>query len=293
VQRLIAVHRPRAAFHFAQLDLKALPPRQLYELLVAIASRSDEPANTYMMDSHHLREAFQVLNNSGQVTTDEMAGLEFQFVDIFDHGDVKPVNLARNMAAQPELFVQAVALIYKRDDDGVDPPELQVDDKEIRSLRATQCYKLLETICLLPGQQNGTVDAKYLVTWIEQARSAFATLARQDIGDQMIGKMLSKAPPADDGVWPCPPVRDALEQVTNEHIARGLHVALRNARGVHWRGEGGAQERDLAAKYSNWAQAMEYTHPRVAAILRGLEKSYLREADWEDNDAKVARRMRY
>ena len=105
--------------------------------------------------------------------------------------------------------------------------------------------------------------------------------------------MLSKAPPAADGVWPSLPVRDALEEVLTEHIDQGLHVALCNARGVHWRGEGGSQEREIAAKYRAWADAMEYTHPKVAAIHRGLEKSYLREAEWEDNDAKITRRMRY
>jgi hypothetical protein len=78
----------------------------------------------------------------------------------------------------------------------------------------------------------------------------------------------------------------------SEHIGRGLHVALRNARGAHWRGEGGAQERVIAAKYGGWAKAMEYTHPRVAAILHELEESYLREAEYEDNDAKITRRMR-
>ena len=130
------------------------------------------------------------------------------------------------------------------------------------------------------------------------ARPVFAdidpdSLARGDIGDQMIGKLLSHAPEAEDGVWPCLPVRDALEQVMNEHLSRGLTVAMRNSRGAHWRGEGGAQERTIAAKYAGWAQSMEYTHPRVAAMLHDLEESYLREADWEDNEAKITRRMRY
>lgn len=41
---------------------------------------------------------------------------------------------------------------------------------------------------------------------------------------------------------------------------------------------GGAQERELAAQYRGWAEAMAYTHPRVAVILRGVEKAYLSEA---------------
>ena len=88
------------------------------------------------------------------------------------------------------------------------------------------------------------------------------------------------------------PNRDVLEQIATEQIQIGIRVALANARGVHWRGEGGAQERELAAKYRGWADAMEFTHPRVAAIMRGLERSYLHQAEWEDNDARVARRIR-
>jgi hypothetical protein len=88
-------------------------------------------------------------------------------------------------------------------------------------------------------------------------------------------------------------VRDALEQLANEDLGRGLQVAMRNSRGAHFRGEGGAQERVIAAKYARWAKAMEYTHPHVAAILHGLESSYLHDTEWEDNEAKITRRIRY
>lgn len=293
IGRLLGALRPRAAFGLAQLNLKQVAPRQLYDMLSAIVTKSAEAPLSYQVDPYSLREAFKQLNESGQMTTDELAGLEFQFIDIFSHGDAAPVNLARRMEEHPELFVQAVAFVFKRDDDGVDPSELELADEEQRSAHATQCYKLLESIELVPGRKDGRVDAERMIRWIEQARASLIKLAREDVGDQMIGKMLAKSPPADDGLWPGPPVREALEQVANEHIGRGFEVAVRNARGAHWRGEGGAQERELARKYGDWAQAMEYTHPRVAAILREIEKSYLREAEWEDNGAKIARRMRY
>lgn len=292
VPRLMAIGRPRAAFLMAHFDLKDLPARLVYDLLLAM-TKSAEPSGTYMLQQHHLRDAFEVLNNSAQMSTEEMAGLEFAYIDIFDHGDGKPSNLSRAISMHPEMLVQAIAFAFKRDDDGVDPSELLLDNEELRSNRATASYKLLQAIELVPTKPDGVLEASTLVAWVEQARASIASLARQDIGDQMIGKVFSTAPAAEDGVWPTLAVRDALEQVANEHIERGLHVALRNARGVHWRGEGGAQERELAAKYRGWADAMEYTHPRVAAILRGVEKSYLSEAEWEDNDAKIARRMRY
>ena len=127
--------------------------------------------------------------------------------------------------------------------------------------------------------------------WIEQARAGCAAIAREDVGDQMLGKLLSHAPADEDGVWPCMPVRDALERVMTEHIGRGLHTALFNSRGVTWRGHGGDQERELATKYAHWAEAMEYTHPRVAAVHRDMERTYLYHAEREDTDAKANRRL--
>ena len=206
---------------------------------------------------------------------------------------IDDATLQARLHAQPESFVQAVVFFTKRKDDQDDPPELKLDDEEARSNRAKAAYRLLEAVEFIPGVPDGDVEAARIVAWVEQAQASLSALARRDIGDQMIGKMLANAPAADDNIWPCLPVRDALEQVANHHIEQGLHVALRNARGAHWRGGGGTQERELAAQYRGWAEAMAYTHPRVAAILRGVEKAYLSEADWEDNDAKVARRMRY
>lgn len=295
VHKLTDVGRPRAAFQFAHFDLKTLPPRVLFDLLMAVATKSIEAPKTYMLERHYLREAFKVLNASGQLTTDEMAGLEFQYIEVFDDEDeTRPINLERRIANQPELFVQAIVFAFKRDDDEKDLPELQALDDEQRAARASAAYRLLDKVAQIPGQKSsGEIDREKLIKWIENVRARCGELARQDIGDQSIGKLLSRAPADESGVWPCAAVRDVLEQVTNEHIEVGLRTALYNSRGVHWRGEGGGQERDIAAKYGRWASAVEYTHPRVAAILRNMEKSYIRDAEWEDNDAKIARRMRY
>jgi hypothetical protein len=295
-KRLVEAGRPRAAFSYARVELKELPARDIFNLLRAIAQGSKEPPKTYMLEQYSLKEAFKLLNKSGEISTDEMAGLEFAFIDIFDHegDDLGLVNLESQVEAHPELFVQAVGFAFKRDDDQDDPPELLAGDDDIRSKRASAGYKLLDRLKVIPGHnEHGDLVPEKLVNWIEQVRAGCYAIARGPIGDQMIGKLLSHAPVDADGIWPCLPVRDALEQVTNEEMGLGIHVALRNSRGVHWRGEGGAQERELAAKYGGWAKAMEYTHPHAAAILRSVEESYLREAEREDNEAKITRRMRF
>ncbi|MFE4077068.1 hypothetical protein [Peribacillus sp. YIM B13477] len=68
-------------------------------------------------------------------------------------------------------------------------------------------------------------------------------------------------------------------------------MGLYNGQGVHWQGEGGDDERKLAGKYEDWAKALEFSYPQVAAILRQMSKSYLNDAIEEDRWEGVTRRL--
>jgi len=65
-------------------------------------------------------------------------------------------------------------------------------------------------------------------------------------GDQKIGQVLSAAPAGADGVWPCEPVRDVLEDVASREIGIGIGVAVSNARGTHSVRDDARDERALA-----------------------------------------------
>jgi hypothetical protein len=83
----------------------------------------------------------------------------------------------------------------------------------------------------------------------------------------------------------------ALEQMGNEEILRGMAIALRNSRGVHYRGPGGDQERALAAKHEGWAKAVAVDYPFSAKLLNGIKDDYLRDAHWHDTDENVRKRL--
>lgn len=63
----------------------------------------------------------------------------------------------------------------------------------------------------------------------------------------------------------CEVVRDVLEELHSENMVHGVSIGAYNARGVHWRGEGGDQERELAKKYRSWENSLRITHPFVAS----------------------------
>jgi hypothetical protein len=145
----------------------------------------------------------------------------------------------------------------------------------------------------VPGRdKEGHLTTDGLRAWVKAVRDACVALGRLEIADLKIGELLAHAPSGSDEVWPCEPVRDVLEEVHSDSMMNGAHTGQFNARGVHSRGEGGAQERELADKYRAWAEALRYSHPYVSSkLLMDLVKTYEHDARREDTDAIVRRRL--
>jgi len=127
--------------------------------------------------------------------------LEFAFVEVL----VRPwdkradsygiPNLERYVEHHPELFVQAIAWAYKREDGGTDPEELRVPVAE-------RGYKLLEAIELVPGHDEiGELKSENLAKWITTVRESASEISRADVADSCTGKLLSHAPIGKDGIW--------------------------------------------------------------------------------------------
>jgi hypothetical protein len=109
---------------------------------------------------------------------------------------------------------------------------------------AERGYKLLKAIRRIPGHDVfGELQAELLATWIATVRQASDDLSRADIADACIGSMLAKAPVGNDGIWPCEAVRQVMENMQSDTMMEGARTGIYNSRGVHWRGEGGDQER--------------------------------------------------
>ena len=222
-----------------------------------------------------------------------MARLEFRFVTALEHETHGIPNLEKQLGKSPTLFVQLLALLYRRDDGGEDPPEWQVKDEEKSSALGTAVYRLLENVKRIPGTtQAGEIDEKALLAWVKETQSLAAKYGRADVGDLKIGRILSSpVPVGNDGVWPCEAVRNVMEECGTAEMAEGFQTGVYNSRGVHARGEGGEQERVLAEKYRNWSRKLRFDHPYVATTVEGVAESYDRQAGWQDSESAVRRRL--
>ena len=113
-----------------------------------------------------------------------------------------------------------------------------------------------------------------------------------EIGDFCLGQLLSRSPEDEDGAWPCKSVCEVMEELASTDIGRGFQNGVVNSRGAHWRGEGGEQERELAARYRTLAEQLRFEYPYVGAVLEDIAVSYERQASWHDSEAKVTKRLR-
>ena len=299
VERLLKAGRPRAAFSCIRFEPGKLDPQLLFRLLSEMAQGGKDQPGQYMLQDYHVEQAFKSLNSSPMLTLDQKAGLEFAYIDVLARRwDNRPdkygiPNLQRYIETHPELFVQAIAWTYKRKDGATDPVEFQVPPERV-SIMAERGYKLLEAIERIPGHNDlGELEADRLAKWAATVRDSCAELGRAEIADVCIGDVLSSAPVGQDGVWPCEPVREVMEDIQSEAMMSGAHTGVRNSRGAHWRGEGGDQERELAEKYRKWGQALQVSHPFVSAkLLMGLAQTYDHEASGRDTQAGIRRRLR-
>ena len=294
VDRLLDAKRPRAAFSATRLDWSKIDTQRLKRLLFDMATVDAEPADHYAPESYRISEAMRELDGRGDVARNEMAGLEFLYIETLDHSERGVPNLEQWVSESPIGFVQILAMVFKSDDGGQEPPEWKGRDDDNRAALAFAAYSLLDRISRIPGTKDGGgIDEGELSGWITEVRRRCANYGRARIGDQYIGQILSRGPSDEHGVRPCLAISEAMEAIGSQDIASGFVVGTLNAPGVFSRAieEGGEQERELAKEYRGWAKQRSANYPYVGSILESIATAYDREASRQDDEAEIERRL--
>jgi addiction module HigA family antidote len=288
IDRFIEHGRPRAAFSAIHFKWAKVDSARLLRVLRTLAlTKSDEQVR---LEAYDISECFKVLNARADVSRDDLGQLEFTYLDALSHSKYGIPNLERQLAHSPALFSQAVALTYKRTDDGEDPPEWRPAGDV--SAIAGQTYTLLERLSLIPGtHEDGTIKTSELIAWIRGVQALCRTHAREEIGDNVVGHLLAKAPAGPDGIWPCEAVCQALEECGSKPMVDGIVTGIYNSRGVHFRSPGGDQERELASRYRGWSKELAFNFPFASKVLEQIALTYDHDAKWQDDETNVRRRI--
>ena len=292
VDRLLAVDRPNAAFRAALVAWDKVGTSLLKMLLEALpAAGQDEFLIDPMTDDYNISVAFNELDNRSGVTIQEKARLEYAHIVRLEGSAYGIPNIERYIAESPRLFGLAIACVYKREDGGEDPPELDFGDPERIEAAFDAARALLKRINRLPGSDDmGNVDTEELKAWLGKVRSWCARHDRAKIGDQEIGRLMAQAPEA-EGIWPCRPVCEALQSMESGEVGESFVLGTLNRRGVYMKGKGGDKERDHMNRYRSWASDLAIEYPFVSGLLERIATFYQDEAGRQDTETEVMRRM--
>lgn len=200
-------------------------------------------------------------------------------------------RLSGLFAASPDQFVELVKSMYRREGEpAMSLPEAEQDEVK---RHAQAAYRMLAAWKGYPGQGRPPHEAEAAIfDWALKTLKDLDAEGRSQVGASEVARVLVRAPPGNDARWPNLAVRRLLELDQFPSLARGLWIAKRNARGPTSRslGEGGRQERALAARFRQDADALRKEWPRTADVLDLLATDYERDARLEDEEARATMR---
>lgn len=292
-EKLISFGRASDAIHLIGGHLKHVPSVTMLNVLRAalrepMSREAEQDSNNAVMFQHHVQEIFQKLDQSEDVSEEDVALLEWSYLLVLEHSSRPPKALHQRLATHPEFFVELLSLLYRSSNEDSSEDLLERVERERRSTLATHAYRLLNSWHGMAGLNDGEVDETAFSRWVAEARTLCEKAGRKKIGNQKIGETFAWAPADPDGTWPCLAVRNAIEAARDEDIDTGIYIGVRNSRGVTIRSplDGGNLERVEAAKYRKFAKAIRTEFPRTYAVLERIAKSYDHDAQSHDEDVE-------
>ncbi len=282
IQKLTAAGRAHDALRIASHAAKVGVPTSVLVAILEAAVKQAVAVDS--MFGYYVAEVMKVLDSRDDVPVATMLGLEWSYLSVLEHSQRPPTVLPRVLAEDPRHFIDLLKVAFRAETDDRSepvPPE--------RARMAEQAYRVLESWAQIPGSRDdGSIDQVRLEAWIADARRLAGDVGRADIADLKIGQVLSAANVGLDGNWPAEEVREMLELFPSESLRQGFVTGKCNRRGVTTRGlrDGGDLEREEAARYQAWANAIRKDHRRTARALDDLAARYAADASHHDEQSE-------
>ena len=293
VERLMEAERPLSAASLAQYQIHKIETGRIFRLLESIVKGVNKSRESCRLDPMFIEKAFVQLDKRTDIPRNKIADLEVVYIDFLKHSKRGILCVEDRINQYPEFYATIIYMAYKRDDLREDPEDSFMTDRTLEE-NASKAHGLLYALKRLPGRDEfGKLKLGNLIEWIRKVQSACRGFGRLESGDYRIGELLSKSPDGKDGIWPCEPVREALEKVYSEEIGEGFRTGRINSRGARMGFDGGP-EREIEREYLESAQRIKYSHPKTSKILQELADYYSALANHQDTETeKLFRQMSF
>lgn len=272
------------ASHFSD----SIPSNLLTEILKKAGT--EEASELPSFKGYEIERIFEELDKRTDINKSNLIHLEWLYLPIFDsYGTSRnPKNLEKELANNPEFFIDVLKWIYIPEDKAILEKERKGISDEIIQNRAKQAYHLLHSWKKIPGMnEDYSIDKTVLREWIKKARDLAKSASRLNVADSEIGKVLAQYP-EDISQWPQETIFQIIEEINTDSLKSGYSSAMYNKRSFSSRGvfDGGDIEKEKAAYFENLANYCKNKYPNVAEIFKHMQENYLLEAKRMDEEAE-------
>ena len=287
IGKLLEYNRPYSAINFLSLIISRgvkVPPTFIVEMLERVLHITPEEDLRVDEFSYNIVDLLKILEQSADIDENLISKFEWEFLPLLERHGRKPKKLHLAMQKDPDFFVEIMTYVFPAEGENLE------NIPEEAKIRAQKGYDLLGSWRTLPGiREDGILDGQGLLNWILRAREALAKIGRVNIGDDVIGKMLSGSPVDPDGIWPHTAVRCLIEAIASDELEEGIEAGVINNRGATSRSitEGGAQEHRLADNYAGFATVVRDRWLRTSTLLNRISDHYRMYARHQDRRAEL------
>ena len=242
-------------------------------------------------DSYSFENVIDFLYSQNDYDEERGAKIEMKFHFMFkSYNSTKPQNLYKIISKNPSEYMAVVCQMYLPDDEKLRAEELEQKSQNKNSQLIFEFnYHLLDSFDCIPSlKSDGTLISNELNNWINEVRTLAKDNHREEITDRCIGKLLAKYPIniSKNNGYPIE-IYEIIEDLNSDNIKSAFEMQISNNLGFTSRGafEGGNIERYRAEFFNTLFEDTKIIYPNVSLIFKNLRDKYLRDGNWEDENA--------
>lgn len=273
IDKLIENGRPYAAINCLYKMSSDKQPINVSQCLKALCTALSSSEPFYSTDEHNIVELIKTLQETPNVTPDELIWVEWTYLSLLDREHEATAKVLENrLSNDPEFFCEVIRLMYHSKQTDVATKDLS---KEAIA-RATNAWSLLHKWHIPPGvQEDGNFNAEHFSIWLQQVKEICAKSGHLEVALSHVGKILIHCPPDINGFWINHTVANALNARDVEDMRGGFRTGILNSRGIYSVDPTGKPEKELAEQYHQKAENTENAgYQRFAVTLRQVSKFY-------------------
>lgn len=277
IDKLIEYGRPHAAINCLDKMRHTKQPINVTQCIRALLAALSSKEPTYTMDSYHIVELIKFLQESPEVSSDDLFRIEWAYLPLLDrYQGSSPKLLETRFANDPEFFCEVIQLVYrsKKENKAMEEPS-----ENLKAI-ATNAWRLLYEWQTPPGiQDDGKFDDTQFTLWLKRVKEICTKSGHLEIALIKVGEVLIHCPPDSDGLWINRKVAEILNNRDAKYLRDGFKTGMFNSRGVYTIDPTGKPELELAKQFRQKAEDVENAgFHRFAVTLRKLAENYEQEA---------------